>query len=59
MGGFISILARLTPHAHALEGFLKVMADGEGFIAILPELGILLGFATVFIVIATRRFRYD
>lgn len=59
MGGFISVLSRLTPHAHALEGFLKVMAEGKGFMAILPELGILLGFATVFIVIATRRFRYD
>ena len=58
MGGFISILARATPHAHAVEGFLKVMAEGGGIMAILPELGILLGFAAVFLVIATRRFRY-
>ena len=59
VGGFMSILARVTPHAHAVEGFLKVMAEGKGVLAILPEIGILLGFAVVFLVIATRRFRYD
>lgn len=59
VGGFISILARLTPQAHAVEGFLKVLADGEGFLAILPEVGILLAFAAIFLIIATRRFRYD
>lgn len=59
VGGFISILARVTPHAHAVEGFLKVMADGEGFLAILPELGILLAFAALFMLLAIRRFEYD
>lgn len=59
MGGFISILARLTPQAHAVEGFLKVLADGEGFLSILPEVGILLGITAAFLLIAVRRFRYD
>jgi ABC-2 type transport system permease protein len=59
VGGFISILARVTPHAHAVEGFMKVMADGQGFLATLPELGILLAFGAVFLVIAIRRFQYD
>ncbi len=58
MGGFISILSRLAPQAHALEGYLKLIADGGGFGAILPELGILLGFTAVFLLVATRRFRY-
>lgn len=58
-GGFISILARATPHAHALEGFLKVMTKGQGIAGILPELGILLGFTAVFLLVAVRRFRYD
>jgi len=57
--GFISIIARLTPQAHALEGYMKVIADGEGFAAVLPEAGILLAFAAVFLLIAVRRFRYD
>ncbi|MGD2057119.1 MAG: ABC transporter permease [Anaerolineales bacterium] len=59
VGGFISILARVTPHAHAVEGLLKIMADGEGFVAVLPELGILLAFAALFMVVAIRRFEYD
>jgi ABC-2 type transport system permease protein len=59
MGGFISILSRVTPQAHALEGFLKVMAEGKGLAGILPELGILLGMAALFLVIAIRRFRYE
>jgi ABC-2 type transport system permease protein len=57
--GFISIIARLTPQAHALEGYLRVMADGEGLMAVLPEAGILFAFAAVFLIIAARRFRYD
>jgi hypothetical protein len=35
------------------------MADGEGFVAVLPELGILLAFAALFMVVAIRRFEYD
>lgn len=59
MGGFISILSRLTPQAHALEGFLKLLSEGDTFSAILPELGILAGFACVFLVVASRRFKYN
>ena len=59
MEGFISIIARLTPQAHALEGYLRVMAGGEGLAAVLPEAGILLAFTAVFLLIAIRRFRYD
>ena len=59
VGGFISILARVTPHAHAIEGFLKVMADGQGFTAVLPELSILFAFAALFMIVAIRRFEYD
>ena len=57
--GFMSIIARLTPQAHALEGYLRVIADGKGLMSILPEVGILLAFAVVFLIIAIRRFRYD
>ncbi len=59
MGGFISVISRLTPQAHALEGYLKLLADGEHFPALLPELGILIAFAAVFLLIATRRLRYE
>lgn len=59
MDGFISILARVAPQAHALEGYLKLLSDGEGFLAIMPELGVLLGLTVVFLLVASRRFRYD
>jgi ABC-2 type transport system permease protein len=59
MGGFISVISRLTPQAHALEGYLKLLADGDGFASLLPELGILLVFAAVFLIVASRRFSYD
>lgn len=57
-GGFISVLARVAPQAHALEGYLKLISDGEGFIGILPELGVLIAFTAAFLLLATRRFRY-
>jgi ABC-2 type transport system permease protein len=57
--GFTSVLARITPQAHALEGYLKLIADGVGFVSLLPELGILLIFAGASLAVAIRRFRYD
>lgn len=59
MAGFLSVISRLTPQAHALEGYLKLLADGERFPALLPELGVLLAFGAIFVLIATRRFGYD
>jgi ABC-2 type transport system permease protein len=57
--GFIGILSKFTPHAHALEGYYSVMAENAGFAQILPQLGILLLMGLVFFVIAIWRFRFE
>jgi ABC-2 type transport system permease protein len=58
-GGFIGVISKLTPHAHAVEGYYRVMAENETILQILPEIGILLLFGIVFFVIAIWRFRFE
>jgi ABC-2 type transport system permease protein len=57
--GFIGILSKFTPHAHALEGYYSVMAENASFTQILPQLGILLLMGTVFFLIAVWRFKFE
>jgi ABC-2 type transport system permease protein len=57
--GFISILSKFTPHAHALEGYYSVMAENAGFSQILPQLGFLLLMGIVFFLIAVWRFKFE
>ena len=52
-------LSLVTPHAHALHGFDTLLIEGGGVMDILPQAGILLGFAVVFFVVAMRRFRFE
>jgi ABC-2 type transport system permease protein len=59
LGGFISVLGQLTPHAHAVEGYYSLMAENATVFQILPQVGILLGMAIVFFAIATWRFKFD
>ena len=59
MGGPISFVSKLTPHAHAIEGYYKLMAENATFVDLLPEMGILLAMAVVFFVVAMRRFRFE
>jgi ABC-2 type transport system permease protein len=58
-GGFIGILSKFTPHAHALEGYYSVMAENAGFAQILPQLGFLLVMGLVFFLVAVWRFRFE
>jgi ABC-2 type transport system permease protein len=57
--GILGTLARLTPHAHALEGYLRLLAEGAGIVDILPQVGILLGMSLLFYLLALWRFRFD
>jgi ABC-2 type transport system permease protein len=59
MEGAISILARFIPHANAIEGYYKLIAENATLMDILPEIGILLGMIVIFLVIATRRFKFQ
>jgi ABC-2 type transport system permease protein len=59
MPSFLQTLSQFTPHAWAMKGFQDVLVRGHGLAGILPEAGILLGFAGVFFLIGVWRFRFD
>jgi hypothetical protein len=55
----MGIVSRMTPHAHALEGYWLLMNEGAGVVDVLPQIAILVGMAAIFFVIAVWRFRFD
>jgi ABC-2 type transport system permease protein len=55
----LQLLSRFTPHAWALDGYHDVMIRGLGVTDILPESGVLLGFAVLFFTSALWRLRFD
>ncbi len=50
-------IAHLTPHAWASDAFSKLLRHGGDLVAVLPQVGVLLAFATVALTIATWRLR--
>jgi ABC-2 type transport system permease protein len=56
---WIQQLARIFPLRHLVIGMQDVMVRGKSAASVLPELGILLGFAIVVSAIAWRVFRWD
>ena len=58
-GGFIGIISKFTPQNHAVEGFLRLMAENATLIQILPQIGILLGMGIIFFLVALWRFKFD
>jgi len=50
--------SRLTPHAHAITAYFKLMA-GAGVVDILPQLGLLVGVGVLFFLIAMWRFKFE
>jgi ABC-2 type transport system permease protein len=59
MEGVMSILSRFIPHANAIEGYYKLIAENATLVDILPEIGILLGMIVIFLLIAVRRFKFQ
>ena len=57
--GFQFYLSQLTPHAHALDGYLELILKGAGLVNIVPNILALLGFAVVFFMVAIWRFKFD
>lgn len=57
--GFMFYVSRLTPNTHAFDGYLKLMLYGADLVDILPNILALLGFATVFFLVAIWRFKFD
>ena len=57
--GLLSVLAALTPHGHALEGYYRLMAEKATLVEVLPQIGIVLVLGVVFFLVAQWRFRYE
>jgi ABC-2 type transport system permease protein len=47
----------LTPHAWANEAFTKLVKHGGDLVSVLPQVGVLLGFAAVMLTIAVWQLR--
>jgi ABC-2 type transport system permease protein len=52
-------ISQLTPHAHAINGYYKLMIYGAGLVDVLPNILALLGFGVVFFLVGLWRFRYE
>jgi len=50
---------KVLPTTWAMQGLLDLVLRGQGLAAILPEAGVLLGFAAVFFTVGILRFRYE
>jgi ABC-type multidrug transport system permease subunit len=56
---WLRVVTEIFPLRHLNDGMLKVMARGAGPASVLPQMGILLGFALVATIIAIRVFRWE
>ena len=50
---------KILPTTWAMQGLLDLVLRGRGLVDILPEAGVLLGFAALFFTIGVWRFRYE
>jgi len=55
----IQTAVKILPTTWAMQGLLDLVLRGRGLMDILPEAGVLLGFAAIFFAIGTWRFRYE
>ena len=59
LGDFLNTIGKIVPQYWALQAYNNLMIRGQGLVDILPEVGILAGFTTVFFVIGLLRFKFD
>jgi ABC-2 type transport system permease protein len=59
MPDFMQVVAKFTPHAWALMAYQDIIVRGYGWVDVLPQVAMLLGFAALFYSIALWRFRFD
>ena len=55
----IQNVVKILPTTWAMQGMLDLVLRGKGLIDILPEAGVLLGFALIFFSVGVVRFRYE
>ncbi|MBE0695468.1 MAG: ABC transporter permease, partial [Anaerolineaceae bacterium] len=56
---FLRSLSNIVPHSWAIKGYQNLMVRGLGLEEVLPQIGMLLGFALLFFLFAVWRFRYE
>lgn len=52
-------LSHIAPHAWGNEALIKLLKDGDGIAAVLPQIGALIGFAVATFSLAIWRLRYE
>jgi ABC-type multidrug transport system permease subunit len=57
--GAARILSRFLPLTHVVEGARAVMIEGAGVVQVLPQIGLLVGLALVFLTLAAFMFRWE
>ena len=55
----VQTAVKVLPNTWAMNGLLDIVLRGAGPMAILPEAGVLLGFAAVFFTFGVMRFKYE
>ena len=55
----VQTIVKILPTTWAMRGLLDIVLRGQGLSAILPEAGIMLGFAAVFTTIGVLRFKFE
>lgn len=56
---FVRTAVKILPTSWAMQGMLDIVLRGQGLSAVMPEAGVLLGFAAVFFALGVWRFRYE
>jgi len=56
---FVQQAVKALPTTWAMQGMLDINLRGQGLTAVLPEAGVLLGFAALFFTIGIVRFKYE
>ena len=56
---FLRTINVVLPQTWAMAGYQDLLTRGLGFVDVLPEIGVLLGFALGFFLLALRRFRSE
>lgn len=56
---FIQQIVKILPTTWAMQGMLDIVLRGRGLVDVLPEAGVLLGFAALFFTIGVLRFKYE
>ncbi len=50
---------KVLPTTWAMQGMTDMLVRGQGVAGVLPEAGVLLGFAALFFAVGIARFRYE